>query len=285
MADPVFVVGNARSGTSAVSAAIRKTRYSGFNEGHLSGLLPKLFKQVDEHWSRFDENTPRVVLMSNLPKSEFTDGIQDLYKEIFLKHNNNSEFIIDKTPDYYGIAAIPFLLDIWPDAKFIYCQRRPLEVILSSRKKWPGIPLKNSCRIWKHSVVTWHEIVEKLDRNYLEIEQIEIVLDPDGISQKLTDLLELSPEETALLADDLGQRQHQVTSSSYNPVTADDMGFDAEEWATFNEVCGDIFERRGYSYDAGYFIDAGRREQVLKGFDLPPDTKLIASAPLSADAD
>ena len=57
--------------------------------------------------------------------------ITDLYEKQCV---NNERYFLDKTPRYYLI--IPLLADIFPNAKFIFLFRHPIEVLSSIMQTW-----------------------------------------------------------------------------------------------------------------------------------------------------
>jgi len=275
MADPVFVLGAARSGTSAVSQALLKTRYTGFNEGHIIGLLTTINDQISSYFERY-KNVPdsKVILVKNTSKSEVIFEYNQAFKKIFENLHDNYEYILDKTPTIIGLSAIPHLLDIWPDAKIIYCQRRGLEVVRSALIKWPNAGIENRGPAWADMVEMWQNKMADLAGNFLMIEHIELTYSPDKVSRALQEFLNLEPEEGAILSAEFADRRFEVTSETYHPVDEADLPWSPEDREIFDQICAKSMLAGGYSYDPGYFLPGPRRDEIMDLIGLPRSTKI-----------
>jgi len=77
-------------------------------------------------------------LISRLPDGhdDFRKQVRSFVLGIYNKAANSSGngIFLDKTPRYYLI--VPFLHDVFPDAKFIFLFRHPLDVLASIFKSW-----------------------------------------------------------------------------------------------------------------------------------------------------
>ncbi len=120
--EPVFVIGVSRSGTSLLFDVLRKSRYLGGmpREGH-------------DLWRRFHHPRWTGWRSDAIGEGQIRRG-ERRYVNAYLSSWGARERFIDKTPE--NSLRIDYLLELFPDARFIVMWRNPLEVINSFIRGW-----------------------------------------------------------------------------------------------------------------------------------------------------
>ena len=173
---PIFIVGMPRTGTTLVEKII--TYDAKIQSLEETGLVPAFVKRVKGNDS--------------------PGSLNQMYKELY---NINNENFTDK--DLFNFNYIEVIINEFPNAKFVNCQREPKEIIMSIFKnRLEAIP-------WAHSL---DNIIEYYDQ-YLKVMEIqrkkfgEFIIDIDHkelvseskyVTQKLFSFLGLRWSEDCL---------------------------------------------------------------------------------------
>jgi hypothetical protein len=253
---PVIVLGAARSGTSAMSMALRRnTRYIGYGEGHLVHMLPRLLDAVDRHYMTVRKDLPPgSTMLSSVPVEMVHDGIRALFVEM-ARNMAPTGFWTDKTPGPQMVRAAPALRRIWPEMRVIFMRRPPIENVESRRRKFPEYTFRSHCMMWADSMIAWDEVRAELAPISLEVDQVQLLHHPEIIVGQLTRLLTLSPDESERLLDSFINDRPQVTGdATAPPLTLETVGWSEQQRETFLRICGDAMHRFGY--DTGALLGA-----------------------------
>ena len=254
---PVFVMGAARSGTSALSQGLlASTQYVGQDEGQILDLLAPLTRTVECFYQlKADEvrRLERNTLIQRVPQRYVMDGIKAIFASAMREVFPGRRWI-DKTPTVEMVRSIPLLLGIWPNARFIFMKRRALENLLSRERKFGAIDFEFHCREWADCMDAWEELRPALAGRALEIDQHELLRDGARVASAIAILLGLTANETAKLADVLVKHHPERTSTEpHAACDAETIPWTAQRWEIFDRVCGPALVRYGYSRDAGYY--------------------------------
>lgn len=256
---PVFILGAARSGTSAVAQALLKTgHYAGHEEGHVLALMAAQMKTIQDYYDANGEETliSRDTTLAKIPKEYFMRAVADNFRNLIPLLWKNKHWI-DKTPNGQMIAASPFFLQLWPNAKFIFMKRRPLENIVSRMRKFPQLSFEAHCTDWASVMMTWDATKGELSGRAIEIEQFELASRPDAIAAKLADFLQLPPSVAALLRQNLLVERPERTSQSFgDPLTLNSLDWTAGQRAVFQKICSKLMLEYGYGTDGRYYADS-----------------------------
>jgi hypothetical protein len=88
----------------------------------------------------------------------------------------------------------------------------------------------------------------------LELDQLFLAREPDRAGAEIGTLLELDPTETARLVQALAADRPERTGAVFAEVyDAPQLGWDADKWQTFDEICGAQLAAYGYSRTSSYF--------------------------------
>jgi hypothetical protein len=246
---PVFVLGSARSGTTAMMTALRASgRYAGYNEGHLLSLALRLEQAVQNHYARSKrDSAPGMnTLVAHIEAQVMQDAVQAGFVEL-MRATFPTGFWLDKTPGPDMIRAAPLMLRIWPEARFIFMKRHPVDNIESRRRKFPTIGFRDHCRLWADSMTSWHGVRDLVAEVSLEVDQAELAASPDQVAERVGGMLNLSPPESSrMLAAFRTERPQKTGHDPAGHLTPDQVTWTPDQRAIFAEICTDAAALFGY---------------------------------------
>ncbi len=253
--EPVFILGAARSGTSALAQSLLKTGYyEGFQEGHLLDLAGTLLGAIRTHYERNGEETSRDTLIAKVPIRVLDHGTKDQFRGIANLLFPSGRWI-DKTPRREMIKTAPLLREIWPNAKIVFLKRRAIENISSRVTKFSSIAFSESCKDWADIMRDWRQVREKLGGAAIELDQLDMALRPQWVAKGLGGFLGLP----SIICDRLGKllesERPERTSARFGGVLDfASLDWDEERRSQFLELCGEELRAYGYGLGKDYFI-------------------------------
>ena len=220
---PVFVVGAARSGTTAVGDGIRMVKgLTGYGEGHTMPVLTALREGVDRYYSGPNASvaaTNGEVLLGHVRPEEWR--VRTARSMRFVYHQLHRGEFIDKTPGTEMLNSLPIAMSIWPEARVIFCRRRGLENVDSRRRKFPEQDFVGHCQDWTVAMLTWHELDSTVpEAQRMEIDQHELAADPAAASERLGQFVGLDSTQRDRLREYLETSAPERTSEDWHPVRA-----------------------------------------------------------------
>jgi len=260
MTSPIFICGAARSGTSLLTDAINhslknfitdfKADYCG--EGFFIDILQKINALVDEFYEHNKVELTENTLISKIPKLKLYQNLAFVVKSLCQEVYLNKRWT-DKTPTASAIANLPFVAELWPDAKFVYIQRRGLENINSRLKKFPQLDFYAHCLDWRLCIANWIKVKDNLvPGNIIEIEHYNIVNKPEEVSNLLADFLLLDKEPiTHAFKNIFPQLTNQ---EGYKNLSIHTVPWSEAQKDCFLEICAEIMWQNNYSLDESYFL-------------------------------
>ncbi len=249
---PVFILGPARSGTSAITLALLESAsYVGTGEGHLLPLAHILVSAIDQFYQRraHDPNTMlgRVSI----------DAFQKLIRRSFVKLASDlfpSIRWLDKTPTVEMVRASVLMKELWPNARFIFMRRRVIENVLSRQRKFPQDSTEHHYSDWVAVMTAWLAVRERLGNAVLEIEHRQLVLDPDAVASSIASFLQLPDPAAARLRRYVNKSRPEQTDENFGAIySLDSLGLDEHEAQRMTAACDPVMYALGYSYDESYF--------------------------------
>ena len=257
-AKPIFIIGSARSGTSIITEAIKSgADIPGCNEGHFLPLISFLMQEIESYYSKRESlMNKRGFMISHTNCNEVEKGILDVFRNTCNSFYKN-EVWIDKTPDMGMIKATPYLLRIWSKSRFVFAKRRGIECINSRLKKFPHVPFKTHCTIWKTCIENWLLVRNNLAGHYIEIDQREISLNSELIAQKIGKFLNLNREQTERINNTFSNKRPEFTGGQENIKAMDieECGWTEQQITIFRDICGSINLKMGYSETSSYYLN------------------------------
>jgi SAM-dependent methyltransferase len=251
---PVFILGAARSGTSALVQALLKLEiFEGYQEGHLLDLVAHLSVSLDNFYdSKFDE-IDRDTMIARVPIEFFRAKLDELCIDM-AKWLFSSPRWIDKTPNSNLVHLAPRFKSIWPNAQFIFMKRRFLENAASRARKFPEYDFHRNCVEWSEVMEAWLQVKDQVADSAVEIDQKYLSEEPEIVAGRLAEFLVLSDLEEKRLAQalryDLPERTAAFRRSGYD---LSEMGWDDAERGDFHKTCGKAMEAFGYSSTSSYY--------------------------------
>jgi sulfotransferase family protein len=202
---PIFILSLPRTGSTLLQRVLMShSKISSFAEPHF--LLPFVYANKKEgtltNYSHASSYKAVNDVVNNLPNKE-----NDFFKylnEFSLKMYNSlsdekSIYFLDKTPVYVWI--IPEIIKIFPDAKFIFLFRNPIQVYASIISTFSNNKFNKMYRMERYL----DEGFELLSDNYKKYKDIsigikyeEFILEPEKILNEILAYLELDHEDHML---------------------------------------------------------------------------------------
>ena len=252
-ARPVFVLGPARSGTSALALALLGSgHYEGHGEGHLLPLAHQLLMTVDGYYA----GQAAGGLDTRL-RSTHVSAFQRMVRRGFIQVSRAaypSGRWIDKTPTAEMVRAAPLMQEMWPNARFIFLKRRVIENVASRRRKFPQESLKNHYRDWVDVLTAWTGVRSHLGNSAIEVEQLELARRPAAEADAIAAFLDLpAPAADRLHAVLAGSTPEQTSAALGSVETLSSLGLSPGEEGELRAACGPVMAAYGYGFGEDYF--------------------------------
>jgi hypothetical protein len=255
---PVFILGAARSGTSALTQGLLKLGiFEGHEEGHVFDLMAHFAVTLTKFYDlKFDEiSLRRNTAISRIPIALFNERLDfilvDLARRLF-----PSARWIDKTPNSDMVHLAPRFRKIWPQSRFIFMRRRFLENAASRARKFPDYAFERNAQEWGHAMGAWLQVRSQLHGTAIEIDQKFLKDEPQLVANRLADFLSLSAKHELLLLQALRHDLPERTATGQeSPYNISNMGWGDQEKAFFDQYCKHEMLAFGYSVDESYFRD------------------------------
>jgi Sulfotransferase family len=251
---PVFVLGTTRSGTTAISSGLLKTRqYAGAGEGHLLELLGELLATVDQYYEKrtMTMSPDAGTLLRKTSAELFFVKIAEIFTAL-ISDMFPGRYWVDKTPSQGMIQISPILSQLWPNAKFIFMKRRGIENVESKKRKFNG-PFVNRCNAWAGAMNEWLRVRDSLGSAAIEIDQIDLAIDPFNTAQVVMRHIDLPSKHLKEFVEILSLNRPELTTRQFPYVeNFAEMTWTDEERRTFQRLCGPMIDAYGYTYDRRY---------------------------------
>jgi len=251
---PVFVIGAPRSGTSAIFQSLTLvTRYRGFFEGHVLDVAAAVQEAVDEHFQtkRSHIPNPHFYHLEMINKATMQEAVQQLLCRLVSGYR--TPYWADKTPTTRMVLSAPVLASIWPLARFIFMKRRGIENVMSRLRKFSEAGFEYDAADWAATMSGWRAVRGEIPGKFLELEQVELLRNPDASARAVGELLALPEDEIKALSDHLRQHRPEVTDPTGQIVSKiEDTGWTPDRIVTFRRLCDEEMRAYGYTYDDRY---------------------------------
>jgi hypothetical protein len=185
----LFIVGPPRSGTTLLTLLLNShENILQTNEAGIIILTDKILKQVKKNRSEA-KHTAHSIIYTNEVHASFNkhakDIVNELFQQCFHRHKKmNTKYFGDKHPHHD--RCINFLSKLYPDAKFIYLTRFPLDVIHSMAKHSIRFDFKRATEIWKEITVNYETFLAK-NKNSITLCYETLIENPQ---QEIADIME-----------------------------------------------------------------------------------------------
>lgn len=202
---PIFILSLPRTGSTLLQRVLMNhSKISSFAEPHF--LLPFVYaikkEGIVSDYSHISSYKALSDVVNELPNGE--EDYFKFLKEFSLKLYNSlsdeeSIYFLDKTPLYIWI--IPEIIKIFPDAKFIFLFRNPIQVYASIISTFSNNNFYKLYRFQRY-LYEGFELISEEYKKYSDIsfaiKYEEFVLDPDKKLKEILNYLELDFEDHML---------------------------------------------------------------------------------------
>ncbi|MCU7835981.1 MAG: sulfotransferase [gamma proteobacterium symbiont of Taylorina sp.] len=205
MKSPIFIFSLPRSGSTLLQKILMShKKIASVAESWF--LLPLLYaNKIEGILSEFSQETSCMAIedfINNLPHKEndYINALKVFSATLYEKQClNNEVYFLDKTPRYYLI--IPEIINIFPDAKFIFLFRNPIHVYSSVLSTWGNnrfnLLYENYIDIYEGPSLL-SESFQKYKEQSHAIQYEALLEEPEKIIIKLFNYLELDYDPNVL---------------------------------------------------------------------------------------
>jgi len=122
MISPLIIIGAGRSGTNIVRDTL----------AHLQGWETWDCDEINLIWRHGNIHHPHDVFGAELARPNVTKYIQKAFHSF--KNQSGAQVVIEKT--CANSMRVPFIREVFPNARFLYITRDGRDVVLSAAKRW-----------------------------------------------------------------------------------------------------------------------------------------------------
>ncbi len=199
----LFIVGMPRSGTKLLRDLLN--RHSDIaifpNESHVFPYFSKNFNEFGnisdrKVFYRFYKKFAETIFYKRISEKGININYEDWYQELSGNQYKDvldalfecygkltgKKIIGDKTPSY--IKHVPFLADLYPNAKFIHIYRDPRDYVISINKAWGKKRIRALYR-WKNQIRQFLLDVNESKVNYFSLSYESLLNDTKNVLQDL----------------------------------------------------------------------------------------------------
>jgi hypothetical protein len=251
---PLFVLGAARSGTSAMAQALLQLeRFDGKQEGHALDLLAYFSASLEQFYANKAGELNRDTMLAGISPDYFSDALDRMFCDLAAKYYSK-DFWIEKTPNANSVSLAPRFRKLWPNARFIFMKRRAIENVKSRETKFSDLEFSDHCLDWVRVMSAWGVVREQLKGCAVEVDQLFLAQQPDAAGEFIAQFLGLDASESERLGAFFRTERPERTGFGPSPIlTRDDLGWDDQKWQTFIEICADTMDYFNYGLGSDYF--------------------------------
>ena len=240
----IFILGAARSGTSAMFIALAEVlKLPGYGESHVMPAFQRMIFHLRQYTELF-ANVPEGVAVKRLDAGEVERLLHDYARTFYATMFTNQSFI-DKTPTGEAIYGATTIEQVFPDARLVVMRRNGIEVVKSFRLKFTTA-FEQACLAWREAM-SGILMARQCCRRIIEVDQFDMANAPFDTARRLSAWLD-RPEAAEPLGRLFGSTRVEKSSTHdwSQRLRLADMDWSADEKNTFRDTCGPMMEAFGY---------------------------------------
>src|SRR5262249_41270116 len=144
-----------------------------------------------------------------------------IFQKLFLNHFPSGTRWFDKTPGVSMLNAVPFLIHLWPDARFIFCKRYGVNNVISQLRYFgTSVTFDTACATWSSCMQQWFRVRSLIPaENYIEIDQFELVRSPKVVARQIANICSFEQAQEGRISAALLTTFANATSNSFDLVS------------------------------------------------------------------
>lgn len=222
---PLFILGFPRSGTTAMASALSLTGAFGTysTEGHFLYLFSNGIEKIAS-----DKLNPSSIIRAEPERRRFLKEFTAMVNKVFSPTNDPADVRwIDKTPGMAQVNAIPAIVTLWPQSRFIYLYRGPHDAVRSNLANWPEqLAGKEAVAAerWAQCQRAWRKQRQAIPKDhFVQMFQPDMRAKPHASAQALKPLLNFSDDQVETIG------RFWAANKSVNRPVAGQAGRDYDE--------------------------------------------------------
>jgi len=253
-ADPIFVLGAWRSGTSAMRQLFcHQYGIPSYLEGHVWHTVFALQRHLDSTIEQLGgAQQPGIAgfAVLEITSREIVSRYAANLLEVHIEQLGTPRFL-DKTPGHEAIHSVPLLAELIPNAQFIYMQRNGLENVQSQLRRFGSQSLRGACQSWKECMDAWELVRPALGERAITVDQGDFQSDTSGVARRIVEFVEPGVGRALEKTVDFFRNNapEQTRAHSQSPPRLCDTGWDDYHQKMFVELCGETMRRAGYGFE------------------------------------
>lgn len=203
--------------------------------------FPKDYQIISEKYLAFSPDDPSW-------NQEFKKNYLKFVKRSLI-HIGGEQYIAKNPPN---MVRIPVLFDLFPGSRFVYIERNPYEVILSTYKFFKAFLISLQLQdmddedLWKFIFQTYVFLMNKYQsdkslipaENLVELKYENLISDPESVFKKL---------QQGIFSDmDVNQKILESTINSHGNHNGNKYSFEKKYIDRVNMELGSLIEKQGY---------------------------------------
>jgi len=191
--NPIFIIGLPRSGSTLVEGIISSGSLKIENGGETAIINSEIIK---ENLNKIFDNNPLKVNLKNL-----CDNILKRYENLDLLQRNKNYFFTDKSLENF--FYIELILKIFPNAKFIHCERNLLDSIFAiygnffDKMSWTH-SIENILKYIDHYLIIINYFKKKYSQKIYSVQLEELTENSLNVSKKIYKFCDLEWSKSSL---------------------------------------------------------------------------------------
>lgn len=181
--------------------------------------------------------------------------------EAHLPARAGDAYVVDKFP--FNTIRAPLLWRLFPDAKFIFSVRHPMDVCLScfmqafqpSAVTSPFLSMPETVRAYVALMEMWLLFSQKSDLECLNVRYEDLIADQEGVSRQLIEFVDVPWDDTVMRFYENAQKSVSVSNPSYHQVIRPIYSDATQRWQRYESQLAD-YEPKVQQFLAAFGYEA-----------------------------